>query len=158
MLNDNNLTQAQRNLHFKLKKVISNGGGISNILKVASENDLLKVLTIGYTTRFPRGGERTLTLLSLAIFKCNDECVNSILIHSQNNGTLQEIINTENIINYQDGLMYTLTSLGFAINHNKPRYINDILTKAQDSGILQDILAARNIVQYFNTSILWSML
>ncbi len=53
MLNDNNLTQAQRNLHFKLKKVISNGGGISNILKVASENDLLKVLTIGYTTRFP---------------------------------------------------------------------------------------------------------
>ncbi|WP_395460878.1 hypothetical protein [Wolbachia endosymbiont (group B) of Ablattaria laevigata] len=78
MLNDNNLTQAQRNLHFKLKKVISNGEGISNILKVASENDLLKVLTIGYTTRFPTDGGRTLTLLSLAIHRDNNECVNSI--------------------------------------------------------------------------------
>ncbi|WP_353281610.1 hypothetical protein [Wolbachia endosymbiont (group B) of Horisme vitalbata] len=78
MLNDNNLTQAQRNLHLKLKKVISNGEEIGNILKRASENDLLKVLTIGYTKRFPRGGERTLILLSLAIHRDNNECVNSI--------------------------------------------------------------------------------
>lgn len=92
-------------------------------MKVASGDDLLKVLTIGYTIRFSRSEEHTLTLLSLAIFKCNDEYVNSILIHSQNNGTLQEIINTENIINYRDGLMYTLISLGFAIHHNKPRLL-----------------------------------
>ncbi|WP_353287399.1 hypothetical protein [Wolbachia endosymbiont (group B) of Gerris lacustris] len=147
MLNHQNLTRKQEDLYFQLKGSIWNGRSISNILKAVSKNDLLKVLTTEYTTRFPRGGGRTLTLLSLTIHRNNNECVNSILEQAKNNGILQEIINTENIIHYKDDRSYTLTSLGFAIYENKERYVNAIFVKAQESGILQDILAARNIIK-----------
>ncbi|MCJ7455033.1 MAG: hypothetical protein MUP48_06370 [Wolbachia endosymbiont of Homalodisca vitripennis] len=121
MLNQQNLTQEQKDLYFQLKKSICNRRSISNILKAVSKNHLLKVLITGYTTRFPTSGGRTLTLLSLAIHRDNNECVNSILEQAQNNGILQDILTAANIINYQNDSMYTLTSLGFAIHHNKAK-------------------------------------
>lgn len=149
MLNQQNLTQEQKDLYFQLKKSIWDRKSISDILKAVSKNDL-KVLITGYTTRFSTSGGCTLTLLSLAIHRDNNECVNSILEQAQNNGILQDILTVANIINYQNGSMYTLTSLGFAIHHSKKRYIDVILTKAQENGILQDILAVRNVIKYFN--------
>lgn len=94
MLNHQNLTRKQKDLYFQLKRSIWNGRSISNILKAASRDDLLKVLITGYTTRFPTDGGRTLTLLSLAIHRDNNECVNSILEQAQNNGILQDILTT----------------------------------------------------------------
>ncbi|MFP3023062.1 MAG: hypothetical protein ACEY3K_09200 [Wolbachia sp.] len=148
MLNYLNLTQEQRNLYLQLKKALSNRRSISNILETVSENDLLTVLTVGYTTRFPRGGEQTLTLLSLAIYKDNNESVDFILTHSNNKGILQEILKISSSIHYTTSShTYTLTPLAFAIHRSNNECINSILMKAQDSGILQNILAYKDILQ-----------
>ncbi|WP_179947050.1 WD_0033/WD_0034 family tandem repeat-containing protein [Wolbachia endosymbiont of Bemisia tabaci] len=148
MLNYLNLTQEQRNLYLQLKKAISNRRSISNILETVSENDLLTVLTAGYTTRFPRGGKQTLTLLSLAIYKDNNESVDFILTHS-NKGILQEILKISSSIHYTTSShTYTLTPLAFAIHRSNNECINSILMKAQDSGILQNILTYKDIMQF----------
>lgn len=118
MLNDNNLTQAQRNLYFQLKRSIWNGRSISNILKAASRNDLLKVLITGYTTRFPTDGGRTLTLLSLAIHRDNNECVNSILIRAKNSSMLQDAFTEVSTVLFPYG-RYTLNACELDVVVNK---------------------------------------
>ncbi|WP_353278022.1 hypothetical protein [Wolbachia endosymbiont (group B) of Longitarsus flavicornis] len=149
MLNHQNLTRKQKDLYFQLKRAIWNRKSINNILEAASENDLLKVLTVGYTTRFPRGGGRTLTLLNLAIYKDNNESVDLILTHSNNKGILQEILKTSSTMNYTiRGYTYTLTPLAFAIHRSNNECINSILMQAQYSGILHNILASKDIVQF----------
>lgn len=52
MLNNQNLTQEQRNLYDKLKTAISDRRNIDNILKAASVSDLLEVFTTTYTQQY----------------------------------------------------------------------------------------------------------
>ncbi|WP_458694613.1 WD_0033/WD_0034 family tandem repeat-containing protein, partial [Wolbachia endosymbiont of Bemisia tabaci] len=80
----------------------------------------------------PDGWTYNLTSLGFAIHEGNHAHINSILTQAQNSGILQEILTTENTINYKDGRTYSLIPLGIAIYKGNIECINFILAQIND--------------------------
>ncbi len=80
----------------------------------------------------------TLTSLGFAIHHNKGRYINVILTKAQENGILQDILASRNIVQYLSIIAYTLTPLNFAIYKGNNECINSILIRVQNSTMLQD--------------------
>ncbi len=78
-----------------------------------------------------------LTLLNFAIYKGNNECINSILIRAQNSDTLRNILTSKDIVQLP-GMTYVIKPIAFAIYKGNNECVNSILIRARNSGMIQD--------------------
>ncbi|WP_264686900.1 WD_0033/WD_0034 family tandem repeat-containing protein [Wolbachia endosymbiont (group B) of Rhopobota naevana] len=88
-----------------------------------------------------------LTSLSFAIHYNKERYVDVILTKAQENGILQDILASRNIVQYLNIIAYTLTPLNFAIYKGNNKCINSIFIRVQNSDTLLNILTSKDIVQ-----------
>ncbi|WP_265028136.1 WD_0033/WD_0034 family tandem repeat-containing protein [Wolbachia endosymbiont (group B) of Emmelina monodactyla] len=80
----------------------------------------------------------TLTSLGFAIHHNKGRYINVILTTAQENGILQDILSSRNIVQYLSIIACTLTPLNFAIYKGNNECVNSTLIRAKNSSMLQD--------------------
>gem|GEM_PF-2760442 len=128
--------EEQRKLYDKLQKTINNKGNVADLLKGASKDDLLKILTDTDIIEDVSSGKKcTVTPLGLAIILDRQQSIEAILDAAIGQGILQKVLTTANItVKLSDGMEYTVTPLGLAISFHNQKSIEAILDAAIGQG------------------------